>query len=253
MLILLLIEIIPISIAKKIKKFDLFDALISTNVKIHNNDIIVLSSKFVSMSEGSVIDINKIRPSKIALKFAKRYNMNPNITEIVLRTSDQIFSGIPGFLLSIKNGILAPNAGIDSSNIFNDHVICFPEDPFTSANNLRLNFLVHMGIQVAIIISDSRLMPTRIGTTGMAISCSGLEPVEDHRAKKDLFGNPIKYTFKAVADSLATMATFSMGESNESIPSVIIRGADVVMTNKKLSWNSFAVNYNTDIYFRGLS
>ncbi|MGD1835590.1 MAG: coenzyme F420-0:L-glutamate ligase [Nitrososphaeraceae archaeon] len=248
-----MIEIIPISISKKIKKFNLYDTLISSDVPIRNNDVIVLSSKFVAMSEGSIININKIRPSNIALKLAKQYTMDPKITEIILREADQIFSGIPGFLLSITNGILAPNAGIDSSNIFNNHVICFPKEPFKSANNLRINFLVNMGIHVGIIISDSRLMPTRVGTTGMAISCSGLEPVEDHRAKKDLFGNTIKYTFKAVADSLATMATFAMGESNESIPFVIIRGANVIMTNKRLSWNSFAVNYDTDIYFRGLS
>ena len=35
-------------------------------------------------------------------------------------------------------------------------------------------------------------MPARIGTSGVAISCAGLEPVLDMRAKKDLDGNPFE-------------------------------------------------------------
>ena len=52
----------------------------------------------------------------------------------------------------------------------------------------------------------------------MAIANAGFETVEDLRGKKDLFGRTLKVTFKAVADSIATMGVSVMGEANESTP-----------------------------------
>jgi len=232
--------------------FNLFETLISAKHDFKDGDILVLSSKFVSMSEGSVVDLRKIRPSSKAKNLAKNYQMNPSFVEVVIRESDVIFGGLPGFLLTIKNGILAPNAGIDKSNIPSDYVICLPMHPFISAENLRMEFLIRSGIKVGIVISDSRLMPTRIGTTGVAIGCSGIEPVEDQRGKKDLFGHIMKYTLKATADSLATIGTFVMGESNEAVPLVVIRGSNISFTDRKLCWKDFAIDYQTDLYFRGI-
>jgi F420-0:gamma-glutamyl ligase len=103
-----------------------------------------------------------------------------------------------------------------------------------------------------VIIADSRLMPTRIGTTGIAISCAGFEPVEDQRGKIDLFGNILKVTLKAVADSLATIGVSAMGESNELIPAVVIRNIKVIATDRKLSWHDMAVDATEDIYMRAV-
>jgi coenzyme F420-0:L-glutamate ligase / coenzyme F420-1:gamma-L-glutamate ligase len=247
-----LIIVKGIKIKTKKKMFKLFETLISAKYEFKDGDILVLSSKFVSMSEGSVVDLRKIRPSSKAKNRAKNYQMNPSFVEVVIRESDVIFGGLPGFLLTIKNGILAPNAGIDKSNIPSNYVICLPIDPFISAENLRMEFLIRSGIKVGIVISDSRLMPTRIGTTGVAIGCSGIEPVEDQRGKKDLFGHIMKFTLKATADSLATIGTFVMGESNEAVPLVVIRGSNISFTDRKLCWKDFAIDYQTDLYFRGI-
>jgi len=177
--------------------------------------------------------------------------MDPRFVEMVIRESDIIFGGLPGFLLSIKDGILAPNSGIDKSNVPENYVICLPKDPFMTAENIRTHFLVNHGLKIGVIISDSRLMPTRIGTIGVAIGCSGIEPVEDLRGKKDLWGKKIKYTLKASADCFATMGTFMMGESDESIPIVVIRGSNVPLTDRRLTWKNLAIDYNNDIYLRG--
>jgi F420-0:gamma-glutamyl ligase len=95
-------------------------------------------------------------------------------------------------------------------------------------------------------------MPTRIGTIGVAIASAGFEPVEDQRGKRDLFGNILKVTFKAVADGLASIGVAVMGESDESIPVVVIRGAKIVTTNRKLSSYDMVVDAAQDIYIRGL-
>jgi F420-0:gamma-glutamyl ligase len=95
-------------------------------------------------------------------------------------------------------------------------------------------------------------MPTRIGCTGIAVGVSGFDPVEDERGKKDLYGRKLKVTFEASADSLATIAVFMMGESDESIPVVVIRGANVRRTQRKLSMKDMTVNPKIDIYLRNM-
>jgi coenzyme F420-0:L-glutamate ligase / coenzyme F420-1:gamma-L-glutamate ligase len=246
------LEILPISVSLKTGKFNLFKSLNSSKFKFRDNDILVISSKYVSMSEGSVKRLDSVKVTGRALELASKYHMNAKLVELVIRESDYIFKGIPGFLLAIKEGIIAPNAGIDKSNIPSGFVILYPRQPFKTAENLRQKFLLHLEVKVMVIIADSRLMPTRIGTTGIAIACAGFEPVEDERGKIDLFGNVLKVTLKAVADSLATIGVSAMGESNESIPAIIIRNTKVIATDRKLSWHDMAVDAAEDIYIRSM-
>lgn len=245
-------EVLPIHSSIKRGRFDVFDSLVASGLKFRNGDIIVISSKFVSMSEGALLKLSKIKVSKKAQIIASRFNMNPKIAEITLRESDYVFGGLPGFLLSIRDGMIAPNAGIDKSNAPSGYIILYPDDPFKSAENLRMKFLINRKIRVGIVIADSRLMPTRIGTVGVAIACSGFEPVEDERGKKDLFGHVLKVTLRAVADGLATTGVAVMGEGSESIPAVIIRGFKVTPTDRKLSKDDMAIDPGQDIYIRGI-
>ena len=78
-------------------------------------------------------------------------------------------------------------------------------------------------IHVGVIIADSRLMPARVGTIGVAIACSGIDPVLDRRGTKDIDGNALKVTFQAIADNLASIANHKMGEGNETLPLAVIR------------------------------
>lgn len=251
--ILELLEVLPISVSLKTSKFNLFQSLCLPHFKFRDNDILVISSKYVSMSEGSIRKLDSVKNvSRRAVDLAAKYHMNAKLVELVIRESDFVFKGIPGFLLAIRDGIIAPNAGIDKSNVSSGFVILYPRQPFKTAENLRRKFLLNLGIKVMIIIADSRLMPTRIGTTGIAISCAGFEPIEDQRGKNDLFGNILKVTLKAVADSLATIGVSAMGESNELIPAVVIRNIKVIATDRKLCWHDMAVDATEDIYMRAV-
>ena len=246
----LVIEILPISIKTQRSRFDLFRSLHGSSVYKHK-DIVVISSKFVSMSEGSIVKLSTVKVTHRAKALATKNHMDAKLTELVLRESEYVISGVPGFLLAIRDGMIAPNAGIDKSNVPRGYVILYPRDPFGTAEKLRLKFLAELGIGVGIVIADSRLMPTRIGTTGVAIGCAGFEPVEDQRGKRDLFGNVLRVTFKATADAIATMGVATMGESDESTPAALVRGADVLWTDKKFSWKDMAVEASQDIYLRG--
>jgi coenzyme F420-0:L-glutamate ligase/coenzyme F420-1:gamma-L-glutamate ligase len=246
------LEVFPIKIAKKTRKFDLFKTIVKSGFQFYRGDIIVISSKFVAISEGSIVKLNHVIPSRRSRLLAKRLKMDERIVEMVLRESDTIVNGIPGFLLTIKDGMIAPNAGIDKSNAPKGAIILYPRDPFKSAQQIRSKFSRVVGIKVGVVISDSRLMPTRIGTTGVAIGVSGLEPVEDLRGKRDLFGNKLQVTIKATADDLATIGVFIMGESNEGIPVVVIRGASIKITGRKLSFKDMTVDSKIDIYLRDI-
>jgi coenzyme F420-0:L-glutamate ligase len=194
-----------------------------------------------------------VKVSKRAKVISEKFHIQKELAEIILREADNIIMGMPGYLLTIKDGNLAPNAGIDKSNISSGRVVLYPANPFQLAKNLRLKFRVDLGLNIAVIFSDSRLMPTRIGTTGVAIAASGLEPVEDQRGKKDLFGNVLKVTIKAIADDLATIGVMTMGEGDESIPAVIIRGVHFRRREEDLDWRNMAVEPSQDIYLRKIA
>lgn len=245
-------QVFPIRIPKKSVGFDLFKTIVDSEFDFQEDDIIVVSSKFVSVSEGSLIDLKSVRITKRAKSLASKFKMDERIAQIALKESDFIVSGIPGFLLTINNGMIVPNAGIDKSNSPPGKIILYPKDSFMSAKRLRIKFLENLGISVGIVISDSRLMPTRIGCTGIAVGVSGFEPVEDERGKKDLYGRELMVTFKAAADCLATIAVFLMGESNESTPIVVVRGAKVHKTNRNLSMKDMTVKPKIDIYLRNM-
>ena len=245
-------EIFPIKIPKKGVGFDLFETIVKSNFQFQADDIVVISSKFVSTSERSLMDLKTVKVGKRARALASKFKMDEKIAQVTLDESDYVVSGIPGFLLTINEGMIAPNAGIDKSNCPQGKIVLYPKDSFRTASELRKKFLKKYGIKIGIIISDSRLMPTRIGCTGIAVGVAGFNPVDDERGKRDLYGKKLKVTFKATADSLATIAVFVMGESNESIPIIVIRGANVKKTERKLSMKDMTVNPKIDIYLRDM-
>lgn len=245
-------EILPIKIPKKDEGFDLFRTIVDSKFQFLTDDILVISSKFISMSERSLIDLKNVKVTKRARELALKFKMDERIAQVTLQESNYVVSGIPGFLLTINDGMIAPNAGIDKSNCPQGKIVLYPKDSFKTANELRKKFLKKHGIKIGIVISDSRLMPTRIGCTGIAVGVSGFYPVDDERGKTDLYGKKLKVTFKATADCLATIGVFMMGESNESIPLVVIRGANVRETKRSLSMKDMTVNPKIDIYLRNI-
>ena len=242
---------------RKNAEFDVFEALLETlaqnKTKLQENDVLVISTKYISNSQGRILNTNNIKVSKKGLDIAKKFQMKPEIAEIIVRETDKIFGGISGFVITSAENIMAPNGGIDKSNVKKDQVILYPKNPFLMAEQIRrkifLKFLIHVGV----ILVDSRLMPARVGTSGVAISCAGIEPVLDLRSKKDLDGNPLKDTFQAVIDNIATIANHKMGEGAESKPFAIVRDSGAQLTDRKINPSEMAVSPDQCVYVRGLT
>ena len=138
--------------------------------------------------------------------------------------------------LTIKDGMLIANAGIDDSN-GNGKLVLLPKDSFKSANKIRSSLLQNYKIRkLGVIISDSVVMPLRAGVVGIALGYAGFKGVRDYRGKKDLFGRKFKFSQTNVADSLATAAALVMGEGAECKPLAVISDAPVIFsitTDKK--------------------
>jgi len=238
-------------------EFDIFDVLFDTleknNSKLEEGDVLVISTKFVSNAQGRIIDLNNIKTSSYGNKISKEFQLKPQIAEVVIRESDKIFGGISGFVITSSDDIMAPNAGIDKSNAKKDKIILYPTNPYLISEQLRRKIFLKLQIHVGIILVDSRLMPARIGTSGVAIACAGIEPVLDMRSKKDLEGNPLKVTFQAVVDNLATIANHKMGEGAESKPFAIVRNSGATLTDRKINSSEMAISPDQCVYVRGLS
>ena len=76
---------------------------------------------------------------------------------------------------------------------------------------------------IAVIISDSCCRPRRWGVTAYALAVAGMDPLQDQKGVKDLYGRELRITQEAIADQLATAANTLMGNADRACPAVLIR------------------------------
>jgi len=135
------LTVLPLLAERKENEFDIFEALENTlqknETKLQEGDVIVISTKYISNSQGRIVDLNKIKTSEYGMKIAKEFQLKPGIAEIIIRESDKIFGGIGGFVITSADNIMAPNAGIDKSNAKKGKAILYPTDPYLIAEQIR--------------------------------------------------------------------------------------------------------------------
>src|SRR5271169_4589265 len=99
------ITLIPAKCSKRFGKFQLATAVFSelqrNGIILRNGDIVVVTSKFVSISEGRYVKLDKVRPRKKARDLSKFYRLDPHLAQLVLDESEEILGGIPGFVLAV--------------------------------------------------------------------------------------------------------------------------------------------------------
>ncbi len=252
------LTILPVRAPVQTNAFDLHatisNALTANDVDLQTGDVLAVSSKYAAISEGRVVAMDEVMVTEKAAALAERYNMNPVMAQLVLQEADHIFGGIEmGFLLTFKDGILSPNAGLDRSNIPSGHVVLFPEYPYATADRIRQYMQQHYGVTIGVILTDSWLVPGRLGTTGVALATAGFQPVEDERGKADLFGNPMAVTQRGVADSISVAAQLVMGERDEATPIAVVRHANVQLTDQPISQDAVAIPWAMCIYVESLT
>jgi len=197
-----------------------------------DSDILVLAQKIVSKSENRFIDLAEIVPSDQARTYAAQCHKDPRFIQAVLNETAAVVRCVPNvFIVRHRLGFTLANAGIDQSNIDpagRDLALLLPENPDRSAAALRRQIRDALGVDVAVVISDSFGRPWRLGTTGVCIGCAGIEPIRDQRGEKDLFGRTLQVTQPAIGDEIAAAACLLMGEADEGRPFAVLRGLPII-------------------------
>ena len=189
-------------------------------------DLLVLSQKIVSKTEGRIVRLGDVTPSPETLSVAEEIGRDPRLVEVILRESRRIVRKDKGVLIvETHHGLVCANAGVDQSNVDADTACLLPEDSDRSARGLRDGLRALTGHDLGIIIADTFGRPWREGLINVAIGVAGLEPLKSYLGEKDPAGHVLQATILAIADELSSAAEPIMGKLDR-IPVVIIRGLD---------------------------
>ncbi|TXT64406.1 MAG: Coenzyme F420:L-glutamate ligase [Promethearchaeota archaeon] len=234
------IQIIGLQNIPKIKKGDNIAQIILETCKnqsfeLQNLDIILIAQTIITKSLGRIRDLKKIEPSLEAQQLYEKVKplaeekripiKTPHLIQAILEESARVLKAEHVIITETKHGFICANAGIDKSNIEGETKIgLLPIDCDEEAQKICKKIKAVTRKQIAIIITDSFGRPFRRGAVGVALGVAGILPIKDQRGKKDLFGNILQSTIIGQGDNLAAAAQLIMGEADEGLPIIIIRG-----------------------------
>lgn len=232
------ITILPIEGIPEVNHGDNLGKLLLSAVSIKNlslelGDIIVVTQKIVSKSEGRVVNLSDVQPSVLACEIANEHSRDPRHIEVVLRESKRIVRMEGGLIISeTRHGFTCANAGVDSSNSsLADSVCLLPVNSDLSASLIREHIQKATGLDVAVIISDTFGRPWREGAVNVAIGLSGISAQRDYRDNVDPIGYRLRTTSIAIVDELASAAELVMNKL-DGVPAAVIRGYAYPKDNK---------------------
>lgn len=252
-----MIEVMAIDQLPLLKQGDDIAALIvaraeAKGIRIQNRDILVVGQKAVSKTEGRVVDITLVKPSRKALKIARKTGKRPEFVEVVLRDSSRVVrADKAAFIVTTKAGVTCLNGGVDKSNVSgNDMFALLPLNPDASARRLMKKVKTLTGKRIGVVVCDTRSRPFRRGQVEECIGVAGLNPLVDYRGQKDLFGYTLRFKNVALADEVASAAELVMGQGTEAAPAAIVRGVKRVKFPERTSSRRLGVLPSEDL-FRG--
>lgn len=187
----------------------IFEVLDESIKSLPEKSIVAVTSKIVSICEGSIVERDKISNKDDLIKAdADLYIPRPDKKHTIM--------------ITVKNGMLIATAGIDESNS-NGYYVLWPRDAYKSANAIRAHLRKKFNLkELGILITDSKTSPMRRGTTGFSIAYSGIAPLRKYIGFGDLFGRKMKMTFSNLVDGFGAAAVVAMGEGNEQTPIAIL-------------------------------
>lgn len=214
-------------------------AMAEGKIKVENDDVFVIAETIIAKAEGNKIYLNAIEPSPQAIGLAQKTGKDPKLVEAIIKNSKEILKVGHDFIISeTKHGFVCANAGIDESNVDEGMATPIPDDPDESANFIMEKIEKATNKEVVVIISDTQGRAFREGAIGTAIGISGMNPLWDRKGEKDLYDRELQTTNIAVADELASAASIVMGQADEGIPVVLIKGVNYIKDLKNMDATS---------------
>lgn len=199
----------PIRTKKVVLGDKLEDILLQSLPTLSEGSVVVITSKIVAITQGRVAPLTT------------------NKEDLIRKEADRIFINKktdPAWklLLTMKDNIILPWAGIDESNS-NGMYVLWPKNPLQTAEKVWQYLKKEYGLKnVGVVIIDSTFIPLRNGSVSIGLAWCGFQPVKNYIGKTDVFGKSLQYTQTNLVDGIALSAGFVMGEGSEQQPMAII-------------------------------
>lgn len=223
---------------------------------VRDGDVIVVTSKVISKARGYLERYDGLKPSRRAELISRLTGKPAWEVELILKHSRRIVAAVPatellleaGFhemmkcperamevlkrdpvmlVVESEQGMLCTDAGLDTSNTPEGVASVPPPDPDHEARLLRERIERLTGKRVAVVVTDTEVRVTRLGSVDIAIGSSGIRVVKREFGQSDLYGKPKYGGVDVVVDEIAAAAALLMGQTREGIPVVIVRGLSV--------------------------
>jgi len=216
---------------------DLYGVFDKSLPRLLEKDVLLVTSKVVSIHQGRCIEGGKV-PDKLSLvkresDYYLRYQKNKH----------------RGYNLTIKDHTLVSASGIDRSN-GNGYFILWPRN----VNRIARDFCAYLKKKhhirkLAVIIIDSHSLPMRFGSTGIAIGFFGIEPLRNYIGSKDIFGRRFEVSRTNIVDSLAALSGLVMGEGREKTPLVIARDVPNITFSTRPTFHKLVMPLKDDMFY----
>src|SRR3990167_2390849 len=145
---------------------DLVQFIVRHVPKLKNGSVLAVTSKVVALAEGSVVRATSSRAKEAIIRAESEWQLQAKYGK-----------------LTLKDGLLMWNAGVDESNA-KGNIILLPEDSFKSAQKLLLKLKQLYKVKLmGVVITDSRVIPLRAGVVGVALGYAGFKGLRDYRGK----------------------------------------------------------------------
>jgi coenzyme F420-0:L-glutamate ligase / coenzyme F420-1:gamma-L-glutamate ligase len=194
--------------------------------------LVAVAHKAVSKSEGAVVSLAGVRPSRRARELAAQTaatdgvaEKDPREIEVVLEQSAEVLRAERGVLICrTHHGFVCANAGVDASNVpGEEELVLLPKDPDGSARRIRGGLRARLGAAPAVMITDSFGRTWRHGQLDVAVGLAGMQPLDDWRGRSDSHGLQLRATWLAIADAAAACADLARAKDSRE-PVVLVEG-----------------------------
>jgi len=208
------LQILPVDGIAEIRPGDvLADVIVAAcGPQLQWGDVVVVTQKVVSKAEGRLVAIDPLDPR------GHQPLVEAEARRVLRRRGDLTMT-------ETRHGFVCANAGVDLSNVDAGWAALLPVDPDRSARGIRDRLRALLGIEVAVVVSDTFGRAWRRGATDVAIGIAGLAGVADLRGTPDAMGRPLQVTEVCIADEVAGAAELVMGKA-KGVPVAIVRGLD---------------------------
>ena len=208
------VELLPVAGLPEFRPGDdLAAALAQAAPWLHDDDVVVVTSKVLSKCEGRMVDA----PTDPELRDTLRRRLIDAESVRVLARK--------GRTLITENalGLVQAAAGVDGSNVDSAELALLPVDPDGSARRLVQELHERLGVRVGVVITDTMGRAWRTGQTDVAIGAAGLTVLHGYAGEHDRHGNELIVTEIAVADEIAAAADLVKGKLT-AVPVAVVRG-----------------------------